>query len=124
MLFDGVYNCYNFWVNFIIKRDKKSLQVYSITIRTLKKLLDKFGLDSKNFDTFFLIKYETFYTRSTAALRIAKGLSGTLKILYVFLFLPGFLRDWIYNIIAKNRCQLFGKREACRIPDDDEIKKF
>jgi len=77
----------------LLKEIKNLFKFTALQSEPWKKLLDKFGLDSKNFDTFFLIKYETFYTRSTAALRIAKGLSGTLKILYVFLFLPGFLRD-------------------------------
>lgn len=89
-----------------------------------KKLLNKFGLDSKNFDTFILIEDETFYTRSAAALKIARGLSGLLKVLYVFIFLPGFLRDWLYNLIAKNKYKLFGKREVCRLPDEQEKKKF
>ena len=54
--------------------------------------------------------------RSTAALLVAKKLKGFIKLLYGFIIVPGFIRDVVYNIIAKNRYKWFGKKEACWIP--------
>lgn len=62
--------------------------------------------------------------RSTAALRVAKHLSGLWTILYVFIVVPKFIRDFIYNLIAKKRYKWFGKTETCRIPTPELKAKF
>jgi predicted DCC family thiol-disulfide oxidoreductase YuxK len=71
-----------------------------------------------------LIAGNKYYTKSTAALMISKNLKGLVKILYPFIFLPKFLRDFFYDLIAKNRYKLFDKREVCRVPTEEERKKF
>ncbi len=71
-----------------------------------------------------LIEGDTLYTRSTAALRIAKKLSGLWSLFYVFIIIPKFLRDPIYNLIAKNRYKMFGKKDTCRLPTPAERAKF
>lgn len=125
ILFDGVCNFCNFLINFIIKRDKKDLfRFAALQSESGRKLLDKFDLNKKDFDTIILIDGESFYIKSTAALKIAKSISGLLKILYVFVFLPGFLRDCLYDLITKTRYKLLGKRGVCRVPREDVKKKF
>jgi len=71
-----------------------------------------------------LIEGEILYTRSTAALRIAKKLSGLWPVFYAFMVIPKFLRDPIYNLIAKNRYKMFGKKDICRLPTPQERAKF
>jgi hypothetical protein len=56
-----------------------------------------------------------FYLRSSAVLHILKDLGGTWKILYVFIIIPPFIRDFVYRLIAHNRYRFFGKRESCQI---------
>ncbi|MCG6913574.1 DUF393 domain-containing protein [bacterium BMS3Abin03] len=72
---------------------KKLFRFTALQSEPGKKLLCEFGLDNKNFDTFILIEDKTIYTRSTTALKIAKGLSSPFKVLFAFIFLPEFLRD-------------------------------
>ena len=125
ILFDGVCNFCNFWVDFVIKRDKKNLfRFAALQSATGIELLKKYNLDSSSQVTFFLIADNKIYTKSTAALIVCKQLSGIIKILYTFIIVPGFIRDFIYDLIAKNRYNLFGKRESCRIPTEEEKNKF
>ncbi|MFI5237005.1 MAG: thiol-disulfide oxidoreductase DCC family protein [Ignavibacteriales bacterium] len=125
ILFDGVCNFCNYWVNFILDRDKKDLYGFSaLQSEYGQKILEKIGMSSTDFQTFILVKDEKFYTKSSAALMIVKNLSGPIKIIYPFIFLPKFLRDFFYDLIAKNRYRMFGKRNVCRIPTEEEKAKF
>jgi predicted DCC family thiol-disulfide oxidoreductase YuxK len=89
-----------------------------------QKLLEEHHLATDSFDTLILVEGERIYNRSTAALRIAKKLSGLWPIFYGFIVVPKFIRDPIYNLIAKNRYKMFGKKETCRIPTSEERAKF
>jgi predicted DCC family thiol-disulfide oxidoreductase YuxK len=125
ILFDGVCNFCNFWVNFIIDRDKDDIfRFAALQSEAGQKLLNKFNLKTDDFDTFILIKGETYFTKSTAALKIARKLNYPVKVLYYFIFIPKFLRDLIYSLIAINRYKFFGKRDVCRVPTENEKKKF
>jgi predicted DCC family thiol-disulfide oxidoreductase YuxK len=125
ILFDGVCNFCNFWVNFIIDRDKDDIfRFAALQSEAGQKLLNKFNLKTDDFDTFILIKGETYFTKSTAALKIARKLNYPVKVLYYFIFIPKFLRDLLYSLIAINRYKLFGKRDICRIPSENEKEKF
>ena len=125
ILFDGVCNFCNFWVNFIIDRDKKDLfRFAALQSEAGQKLLNKFELTDTNFDTFILINGKSIYSRSTAVLKIVKNISSPLKILNVFIFLPEFFRDWLYDLIAINRYKIFGISDFCRIPTNKEKRKF
>ena len=125
ILFDGVCNFCNFWVNFVIKRDKKDLfRFAALQSDKAKELISKFNFDASKQDTFILITGDKLYTKSTAALMICKQLNGPIKILYSFIILPKFFRDFIYDLMAENRYKLFGKRENCRIPIEKDKLKF
>ena len=125
ILFDGVCYFCNFWVNFILKRDKNDLfRFAALQSETSKELLKRYHLDISDFDTFFLINDERAFKKSTAALMISKNLSGFTKLLYPLIFLPVFFRDFIYDLIAQNRYKFFGKKESCRVPSESEKYKF
>lgn len=117
ILFDGVCNLCNGAVNFIIKRDKNDVFRYaSLQSEIGKQLAVERGVDTSKLDTILLIEQQTYYHKSTAALQIAKQLSGGYPLLSVFLIFPKLLRDWVYDIISKNRYKWFGKRDNCVIP--------
>lgn len=125
ILFDGVCNFCNFWVNFIIDRDKDDIFKFAaMQSKAGQKLLNKLYLKTEDFDTFILIDGEIYFTKSTAALKIARKLNYPVKVLYYFIFIPKFLRDLIYSLIAINRYKFFGKRDVCRVPNKNEKKKF
>lgn len=118
ILFDGVCNLCNSAINFIIKRDKKDTFRYaSLQSEIGRKLIAERKIDTSKLDSILLIDPKVaYYYKSTAALQIAKQLSGLYPLLSVFLIFPTFFRDWIYDIIAKNRYKWFGKKESCMIP--------
>lgn len=125
ILFDGVCNYCNFWVNFLIARDNKDKFRFAALQSDIgQALLTKFKLQKLEIDTTILIQGEEYFTKSTAALKIIKNIKGGIKILYPFIILPQKLRDIIYDLIAKNRYSLFGKRDVCRVPTEKERKKF
>lgn len=125
ILFDGVCNFCNFWVNFVIKRDKKDkFRFAALQSEKAKEFSEKFNFDTSSMNTFVLIDGDHLYTKSTAALKICKQLTGPIKIFYPFIILPKFFRDLIYDLVAKNRYKIFGKRESCRIPTEEEKLKF
>jgi len=112
-------------VNFILARDKNDLfRFAALQSDAGQELLKRFNLSRTSFDTFILVDGENHFTKSTAALLIAGKLKGVVKLFYPFIFLPKPFRDFFYNLIAKNRYKFFGKREICRVPSDDERKKF
>lgn len=125
ILFDGVCNFCNSSVNFIIERDYKNrFKFAALQSQTGKEMMRKFTLDSENLKTILLIENGNYYTKTTATLRIAKHLKGFWKIFYVFIIVPPFLRNIVYDIIAKYRYRWFGKRDVCRMPGPDEKEKF
>lgn len=118
ILFDGVCNLCNSTINFIIQRDKKDIFRYaSLQSEIGRKLIAERNIDTNKLDSILLIDPKVaYYYKSTAALQIAKQLSGLYPLLSVFLIFPAFFRDWIYDTIAKNRYKWFGKKESCMIP--------
>ena len=125
VLFDGVCNFCNFWVNFLIRRDKNDLfRFAALQSENAKELKNRFKIDISNPDSLFLIVGEKVYIKSTAALMVCKELNGMIKILFPLIILPVFFRDFIYDLIAKNRYKMFGRKESCRIPTEAEREKF
>jgi predicted DCC family thiol-disulfide oxidoreductase YuxK len=125
ILFDGICNFCNYWVNFIIKRDKKKqFRFASLQSEAAKKLLANYQYDNKAIDTVILIENGKVYTHSTAALRICKKLNGAWPLLYGLTLFPRFIRDWQYKFIAKRRYAWFGRSETCRIPSPEEKQLF
>ena len=125
ILFDGVCNLCNSSVNFVIKHDKKGyFRFASLQSETGKELLKQFSIDPLSTDSIVLIENNKAYIRSTAALRITKHLNKFYPALYLFIGIPPFIRNFVYDYIARNRYKWFGKKEACMIPTDAMKSKF
>jgi predicted DCC family thiol-disulfide oxidoreductase YuxK len=125
ILFDGVCNFCNYWVNFIIDRDKQNVFKFAaLQSEKGEEFLDKYNLPKSDFDSFILIADNKVFKKSSAAFEIAKHLSCWPKVLIPFNILPHSLTDLIYNFVAKNRYMFFGKKDSCRIPTKEEKSKF
>jgi len=125
ILFDGVCNLCNGAVNFVIKRDPGN--VFKFTPLQEKQgvlLLKTHAVDTQKLDSIVLIENEKVYVKSSAALRIARKLSGLWPLFFVLLIIPSFIRDGVYDFIAKNRYKWFGKKEQCMIPTQGLREKF
>jgi predicted DCC family thiol-disulfide oxidoreductase YuxK len=125
ILFDGVCNLCSSSVRFILKHDKKNQFLFSsLQGKTGQAYLKKFNLPVDAFNSFMLVEGEKLYTRSSGALRMLKYLGNGWQLLYAFIIVPKFIRDGVYNFIAKNRYRWFGKKEECWIPTDALKAKF
>jgi predicted DCC family thiol-disulfide oxidoreductase YuxK len=125
ILFDGVCNMCNTFVQFVIKSDKnKQFQFASLQSPYGKELAKYFALDTAKFDTVLLYSDKNILTRSDATITILSSLGGIWKVAIIFKFLPGFIRDGVYNFLAKRRYKLFGKRDTCMIPNKDISNRF
>ncbi len=123
ILFDGVCNFCNSSINFTIKHDKKGIFKFApLQSEVAKKLIGNKMLPMP--ESVILIENNRIYNRSSAALRIARKLDGLWPVLYIFIIIPKPLRDWVYNIIARNRYKWFGKMEACMIPTPAVRSRF
>lgn len=124
IFFDGVCNLCNSSVQFVIKRDKEArFRFASLQSAAGQEILQQFRLSQNDFNSFLLYEQGKLYTRSTAALKVASQLKGW-KWSRVFQWVPPFIRNAVYNLIARNRYKWFGKREECMIPSPDLASRF
>jgi predicted DCC family thiol-disulfide oxidoreductase YuxK len=125
ILFDGVCNLCNTAVQFVIERDPTSVFRFAALQSDFgQAILEKNGVNTEGLDSIILVENGHVYDRSTAALRIAKRLSGGIKFLSIFLIVPKPVRDFFYKIIARNRYRWFGKQETCWLPTKELKARF
>jgi predicted DCC family thiol-disulfide oxidoreductase YuxK len=117
LLFDGVCNLCNGFVNFLIDHDPEvRLKVAALQSEEAAPWLRAAGLDPSHLDSVVLIEKGRVTRKSTAALRVARLLGGPWALAYAFMAIPRPLRDAAYDLVARFRYDWFGKRDACRLP--------
>jgi len=125
ILFDGVCNLCNGSVQFVLKRDSKGyFKFASLQSDAGQELLKKYNLPTEGFNSFVLIENDKAYLKSSGALRVARRLNGAWPLLYGFMIVPAFIRNFFYNSLAKNRYRWFGKKEACMLPLPEWKERF
>ena len=126
ILFDGVCNLCNNTVQYVIKHDKKDVFRFTALQSEIgKSIIEKYNIDTTKTDSILLYSNENgLKAKSTAALYIAKHLGFPNYLMSVFFIIPTFLRNWVYNFIAKNRYKWYGKKDACMIPTPELKSKF
>lgn len=126
VLFDGICNLCNCSVQYIIKHDKKNKFMFApLQSKTGKHIIELQNIDTATTDSIiFKHSNKNIYFRSTAALKIASKLSFPSCLWSVFLVVPSFIRNWVYDYIAKNRYKWYGKKEACMVPTPELKDKF
>ncbi len=120
IIFDGICGFCNKSIDLLIKLDKDKLFKYtSLQGEYVKKLEIAKDLDS-------IVFYEEgqLYYKSTAILKILRSLGRVGILANIFFIIPKFIRDFIYDIIAKYRYRIFGKLESCRMPSEEEKELF
>jgi predicted DCC family thiol-disulfide oxidoreductase YuxK len=125
ILFDGVCNFCNSTINLVIRKDKKDhFRFAPLQSVTGEKILKENGVDANQTESVILYENGKIYKRSAAALRISRHMSGLYPLLYGFMLVPPFIRNAVYDWIAKNRYKWFGKRESCMVPTKEVREKF
>jgi predicted DCC family thiol-disulfide oxidoreductase YuxK len=125
VFFDGVCNFCNLTVDFLFKNNSRRNLMYSpLQSGFAKHFLFERQIQDTTLHTVYYYTCGRVHKKSAAILRLCAQLKGLYPVLVVFLAIPPFLRDPVYDLIAKNRYRLFGKRDACRIPTPDQKKYF
>ncbi|MDQ7047441.1 MAG: DCC1-like thiol-disulfide oxidoreductase family protein [Sulfurovum sp.] len=120
IVFDGICGFCNQSVDFLIKLDKQKIFQYTSIQGEFIKTLDI----EPDIDSIIFYEDGILYYKSTAILKILHSLGGIWVISKIFYLIPRFIRDFIYDMIAKYRYKIFGKREHCRMPNLGEENLF
>jgi predicted DCC family thiol-disulfide oxidoreductase YuxK len=125
ILFDGVCNLCNGAVNFVIDHDKQQLFLFaSLQSEFGQQTLETYQLDKNNFNSFLLLADNKVLIKSSAALTVAKKMGGFWQLAYILMLVPPFIRNFVYDLIAKNRYRWFGQQESCRMPTPELKSRF
>lgn len=125
VLFDGICNLCNTSINRVLRNDPKDrFRFAPLQSDYAKNLLKSYSTPIDQLSSVVLIENGKIYQRSTAALRIAKQMGAAYPLLYTFIIVPAFLRDLVYDYIARNRYRWWGKRESCMISTVEVQQKF
>jgi len=126
ILFDGVCNLCNTSVQYVIKHDKKNVFMFTALQSNVgQAIIKEFNINTLKTDSILLYSPEKgIAKKSTAALNIASQLGFPQNLMSVFYIIPPFIRNWIYDYIAKNRYKWYGKQDACIIPTPELKSKF
>ena len=110
---------------FIIARDPEArFRFAPLQSETGRRLLAESGAGDLSRDSIVVIDNDRAYTRSAAALQIARRLRFPWRLLYALILIPPFLRDKVYDLIARNRYRWFGKRDVCMTPTPELRSRF
>ena len=126
ILFDGVCNLCNNTVQYVIKHDDKDrFRFAALQSEIGQSIIDKYQIDTSKVDSILLYSEKHgLKIKSTAALHIARHLGFPYRLLSIFLIVPPFIRNWVYDFVAKNRYKWYGQREECMIPTPELKSKF
>ena len=125
MVFDGLCNLCSASVEFVIEHEKSpTLRFAPMQSAAGARLMRRFGLDPEDAKTFVLIEGDRAYVRSDAAIRLAAYLRGAGRLLALLRIVPRPLRNWFYDVVARNRYRWFGRREACMAPGAELAARF
>ena len=125
ILFDGICNLCQGSVQFVLKHDKKRQFLFASLQSTIAtELISSYQNTSPRTDSFVLVENGKMYMRSTAALRVCRRLNGWLPLLYGLIIIPRFIRDVVYDLVARNRYKWFGKLNECWVPTPELSARF
>ncbi len=123
VFFDGHCNLCNRWVDWLVRLDKnQKIFIASLQGETASRLLSEDI--RKNPQTLVLYENSKLFYKSAVVFRLCEILKGPLVLLLIFRWLPRGIRDWVYDLVARNRYSLTGRRKTCRVPTEKEKKHF
>jgi len=125
LLFDGVCNLCNATVQYVIRNDRqKVISFASLQSNFGLQVLSENKFDTTSLKTVVYLKNGKVFSKSAAFILLMRDLGGWHKLMLVFWIIPKFLRDAVYDLIAKNRYAVFGKRDECYVPTPELLERF
>jgi predicted DCC family thiol-disulfide oxidoreductase YuxK len=124
VFFDGVCGFCNRFVDFVIRRDTAVVFRFApLQGETARRFLP--DTDVRDLKTVVLWEEQGVSRKSTAVVRVLRGLGGAWRVIAVGLrLIPRPLRDLGYALVARYRYAIFGKKETCRMPTAAERSRF
>lgn len=130
LLYDGVCGLCNRLVQFILARDRTVFRFASLQSVLAATILARHGADPSDLGTVYVVVNpdlpdEYLLSRSDAVLFALKQLQGLWHpAASVLQLAPRFLRDVVYNLVARHRYRIFGRSEACIVPREQDRSRF
>lgn len=125
LLFDGVCNLCSGAVRFVIRHDPGGrFRFAALQSEAGRRLLVQHGLPADALDTFVLIDGARCFTRSDAAIELARRLGGAWRGLALLRLVPRPIRDAAYGVVVRNRYRWFGRSESCMVPTPELARRF
>lgn len=124
LLIDGDCILCNNSVNFLLQREKKPVLNFATLKSEAGQTLLKYFEIPENVDSMVLIKHHKVHIKTCAALRLTLYMKGLWPLLSVFVIIPPFLRNMVYDVIASRRYKQFGKTESCALIDGKYRSRF
>ena len=125
IVFDAVCVLCCAHAQFVLRHDRRGrFNLAAMQGEAGQALYRRFNLDPSNPDTLIVVEGERLLRDSDAVLAIWEGFGGPWRLVGCLRFVPRTLRDGIYRRIARNRYQLFGKRDSCWVPDAAMAERF
>ncbi len=125
VLFDGVCKLCGAWARFLIRFDRQGVfKLCAVQSNEGQVILAFYGMPTAYVETMALVEGPEIYTKSTAFFRVMQRLPFPWPLIVVFVLVPRVIRDWLYDRIALNRYQVFGRFEYCVLPNPDHESRF
>ena len=124
IFYDGLCAMCNRFIRLLIKLDKKEKFLLApLQGKNGEILKEEFSKELQGIDSVIFYNKKVF-TKSSAVINILNELGGAYKLAYIFIIIPTFISDSIYDYIARNRFQWFGKLDKCPMPEKKNISRF
>lgn len=125
ILFDGVCALCNGWVRFILRFDRgRNFKLCAVQSQAGQDILAYFDYPTTEFNTMLYIESGNHFERSSALIRVIRSLPLPFKLLAIVWLIPKPVRDWGYDLIARNRYRLFGRKDSCFLPEPRHNDRF
>jgi predicted DCC family thiol-disulfide oxidoreductase YuxK len=125
VLYDGVCGLCSRSVRFLIKRDRdKVLRFAPLQGETAARMREQYPQIPETLESVVLIEDGRAHLRSKAFLHVSRYLTRPWRWGWYFRWMPGFLLDLGYRLIARFRYRIWGKTDTCELPAPDERARF
>ena len=125
LLFDGICSLCNASVRFVLRHDpRERIHFAPLQSDLAKELLTRYEQDHQTLSSLVYLRKGRLFTRSRGALELARDLGFPWALTYLFVVVPGPLRDLVYDLAARNRYRWFGVKDACMLPPAGVADRF
>ena len=125
VIFDGECSFCTKSVQFILRHESEPILRFTpLQSSTGSRLMHEFGLNPQDAESFVLVSGGRVFMKSDAVVELAKYLHGGWRLLAICRIIPRPVRNWAYDVFARNRYRCFGRYDQCMVPSDEIKDRF